>query len=305
MSATIGSRDGNITVDYIHLCHPCSDMVTQFEYGQLPNAYSPCMWCGRQPGTEIVDARANDPVLVGGGQVEFSTSLGLQPYRPVVWDVNRYYHELGVVSWSSKREIREAYQRLNGHESQRLTYIVKQLLNDDIRQRYDAVPLGRLWFDHYVAEWVRAARLQEIEDERDPTDMWDNIPDPEDAYEPVETVVDMIANARQEWLSHPSGTVHTEQWAYYVWRCGSESQIIRDQWRGALAKALWDRGVVTKIAAGFLGSCMEQTWDVRPVGYRLVAFVPHEKWPTSEIVAAITDRVVASAGTRESKEILQ
>lgn len=83
--------------------------------------------------------------LVGDGQVAFSTTLDLEPTRVIIWDTNGYYRSLGVSPYASRAEIRDAYLRLNGHRSHRLTIIVKTLLDRDTRARYDRTPLGCFW----------------------------------------------------------------------------------------------------------------------------------------------------------------
>lgn len=289
-SAQIGSTGGNITVEYLHLCERCSTYVQQFIQGDLPMAHTPCEWCDSKPGTVILEGRANEPILAGFGLPEFSTSMGLMPIYTISWDVNGYYRELGVDTDATKREIRQAYQERNGHESERLTYIVKQLLNPVVRALYDATPLGKLYIDHYVAEWIRQAQMREARDQEIGEDMWANLDVDEDDFEPVETVLDIVANARQDRQAESTFDHQFGRWGYYVWRSGPVERGHVGNWQAEITAELWQRGEVVKLAVGFLGPCMEQDWEVQRVGYRIVAFV--RGWPTEGIVKAIADRVV-------------
>ena len=98
---------------------------------------------------------SNTPRAIKLGEMDFSTSRVLSRWPLIVWDVNGYYRDLGIPTWATKKEIKEAYQALSGDQSVRLTYVTKQLLNDAIRRAYDACRPSSRFFDKYEADFVR------------------------------------------------------------------------------------------------------------------------------------------------------
>lgn len=108
---------------------------------------------------------AHDPLatstIEGHGPLECSTTLKVEPWPSIAWDPNGYYRELGVSHRAGRRELREAYQRLGGQHSRRLTYILHQLLDPEVRAAYDATPFGSVFLDDYVAEDVRRHSARE------------------------------------------------------------------------------------------------------------------------------------------------
>lgn len=97
-----------------------------------------------------------------------SSSLALETWPSVVWDVNGYYHELGVGFRATRKELMRAYQAKGGPDDQRLTYIFAQLLDPEMRRRYDAAALGCRFVDDYVLDELRqqaAMRLGQMRSE--------------------------------------------------------------------------------------------------------------------------------------------
>lgn len=101
----------------------------------------------------------SEPVLEGTGPVVFSTCTTL--VSPPIFDVNGYYAALGVSPRATKRQLRDAYLRLNGQASARLTHILHQLLDPQIRAEYDRRSFGRPIADDYAVEdfWAIVQRL--------------------------------------------------------------------------------------------------------------------------------------------------
>ena len=95
------------------------------------------------------------PVLVGIGPVEFATTLALEAFPAIIWDVNGYYRDFGIGKKATRKEIKARYQELQGDSSVRLTMIASVLLNATERLRYDTTPLGEHYFDAEVEEAIR------------------------------------------------------------------------------------------------------------------------------------------------------
>jgi hypothetical protein len=99
--------------------------------------------------------------LRGGGPAACSSSTALQPWPSHSWDVRGYYARLGVPWTATRAELRDAYAAAGGPEDEHLTYAFKQLINDRIRQAYDAVPLDGDWLDDEGREALRREAARE------------------------------------------------------------------------------------------------------------------------------------------------
>jgi hypothetical protein len=85
-----------------------------------------------------------------------SSSLDLERWPSIVWDVNGYYWSLGVSFRATRRQLASAYRARGGEDDPYLTYVFSQLLNPDVRRRYDACSLGGLFWDRYIDAKIRA-----------------------------------------------------------------------------------------------------------------------------------------------------
>lgn len=83
-----------------------------------------------------------------GGPAFFTTSSALM--RPVPFDVNGYYREMGVLPEARRSAIRDAV--LAAGRSYRTTAIARVLLNRGRRRSYDAAPYGSVYVDELVRE---------------------------------------------------------------------------------------------------------------------------------------------------------
>lgn len=268
------------TVTWIRLCDDCLyPGDTQFYYGTV-NQERLCARCQSKEAIHVVNPKVNDPRLTGGGHPEFQTCVELVPYRPYICDANGYYGELGVSVYATRREIREAYQSLNGQDSVRLTYIVSQLLDDEIRARYDATPLGNIFRDDEVEGWIRSAKARLV---REYIQAGEEIPDDllREGEVPDEMVVDRAFRKDENVLTGP----RRDRWpySYYVWQSPIEEDGRLRQWQAELARAMCQRGDHRLISVGLQGA-IDESVVVLPVGYRLVVFLHYLQWPTDELV---------------------
>src|SRR2546430_5026109 len=92
----------------------------------------------------------SEPVLEGSGPLVFSTSTAVACIP--IFDVNGWYAALGVSLRATRVQLRDAYLRLGGHRSARLTHIMHQLLDPTMRAEYDRQQFGRPIPDDYAVE---------------------------------------------------------------------------------------------------------------------------------------------------------
>jgi hypothetical protein len=187
------------------------------------------------------------PKLIGIGPHRFSTSLALERWPSIIWDVNAYYATLGVSTHATRREIREAYQRLNGHDSERLTYIVKQLLNDEVRRAYDACRFNTLFYDRY---------LDKVFKERDKVEAR--------RHGQMEEVEVTSVETPEEELNHQVGAVDDDEfgdlysnpdrewdWGFYLWRTASPNVGLARRWQHFVYQVFLGRDI--SLSVGLMG----------------------------------------------------
>lgn len=239
------------------------------------------------------------PRLVGDGPAECSscTELSVLPY--IVWDVNRYYAELGVFPWATRRELREAYQAKRGQDNARLTYVIKQLLDPVVRREYDSMPYGSVYMDRYVQEALKrqmldtkSDRMQALHDLGVDLDSVDGEAIERDIYaemglmvEPEDTPLEMVDSGASEAQDGPR-PADPFLYAYYLYKVafpGRETVSRLSEWQRFLVSALAREGINITFAVGLHG-------DPHPcvyaeVGYRKVFFLSDRQVPTEELAA--------------------
>lgn len=239
-----------------------------------------CIRCGGLAAW-LVDSAINDPHLaVKGRSATFLTSLALEPFPSLVWDVNGYYAELGVSPWASRLEIRQAYQRKAGWKSSRLTYIVKQLLNDEIRLAYDSVELGSVFFDRYIEASVRREMERAAFQERNEN--------PDVETEPIN--LDDSLNKSFDVVDKPGRPEQYGEvgWGYYLWASTCRNVERLDEWRRALADEFGRKGKVVKLAVGYMST---PGWSVEEVDGQIVAFLGESDDPSPLYAQAVQEHL--------------
>ena len=231
----------------------------------------------------MVDNRIHEPHKAHEGvSSTFCTSAALLPWPLWRWDVNGYYRALDVVPTANRRQLREAFQRLHGDQSDRLTYIMGQLLDPIIRARYDACAPGEVFIDRYVlAEVIRRAQDQASKAIRD------GQAQPADA---VDLDLDDALGSPVSVLDQPPLSGHTTDphpWGYYRWNTVMDQPHRLDRWRTVLSAAFWLRGVNTHVAVG-LAKSMEP-WQVETVETTTVFFINEDTEPTQLLAEAAVD----------------
>lgn len=231
-----------------------------------------------------------DTLLVGIAHV-FSTSTAVEVWPTIVWDTNAYYASLKVTHRATRNQLRIAYMQRDGQKSARLTYILKQLLDRDIRRQYDATPQHSIFLDDYVAE-----RVQRILSQRDSLL-------PEQSLSRLLDIEDRLGHneASEQNPTLTPNTHHTnttpEQWRYGYYLRGDyrfqalryrmEAQhrgVLRD-WQTMLVAACASRGLRLEMGVGL--SAHDEGVRVTRVGSHLVVFLSVNDAPSAELATAV------------------
>lgn len=226
--------------------------------------------------------------------VTFSTSVALANRLHWSWDTNGYYRELGVPFDATKQQIKWAYRKKRGWRSPRLTYIMKQLLDPQIRALYDATPLGQVFRDAYVEEAIRRATIEYASKLRaaglaDEADHLVEQYEAESPFSEFDSEVDSGEYARQTYRGTDDWP-----WAFYLWQSNCRNTERLKAWQEQLISAFAERKEVRDIAVGYLGSSLNQPLDIRQIGYRLVIFLNEELQPDEALAQTAASRVSGS-----------
>ncbi|MFE0490174.1 J domain-containing protein [Streptomyces griseoaurantiacus] len=226
-----------------------------------------------------------------------STSTALEPApprpAPVVHDVNGYYATLGVPTDATRRQLREAYQALDGQSSVELTRIFKTLINPKLRAAYDAQQTATTYFDASSVEiLLRQAALHAA---RQNAEHGTEIT----ARDILSTLAERLGKPILEFLASPStASFHDEgtrgrqpsppldAWAYsYLLLDSTCDDVDRlAQWQQRLARALADRDC-PQFTVGFHGIPGRPFLVAKDLGTPV--FFLHEERPvTEELIAA-------------------
>lgn len=217
------------------------------------------------------------PFLTGSGPAEASSDRRLAVRPQWSHDVNGYYRELGVPWNATRAELRRAYQRVNGQNSVRLTYVFKQLLDPQVRMDYDLTPLGQRYFDDYEWEIHRKKMREQARQAREQaTGRVATIEEVEGLMNSV--LEDIVAEDRllkqvldqDRWLSKDDTYF---PWSYYVYGTHrddtTEERRTLRIWQKLLLSSFGEFGVRTNFALGV----SQHGTMVRKVGYRWVFFI--------------------------------
>jgi hypothetical protein len=211
------------------------------------------------------------PSTATAGAVTRSTSLELEGWPSVVWDVNGYYHALGVGFRASRRQLMRGYAARGGQGSDYLTYVLAQLLDPQVRRKYDACPMRSMFFDRYVEEEIRRralklARKRGVEPEQILAEWgfeveeksFDGLGVQVGWSSPVgHGPVDIPQESRENGatsVQEPEGWPYT----YYVWNLRRRddvpaNQMVMRRWQEAIVSECQRRGVTASFAVGLMG----------------------------------------------------
>lgn len=277
-----------------------------------PNAYGRNASPPPPPREVREEVDAERPYLVGWSSPEASTCTELERIEPVIWDVNRYYRDLGF-RWPytgiGRKELMRAYQALGGSVDVRLTYCFNQLLDKDVRWEYDRTPLGDVYFDDYIADDLRRRAVQEATrryvekgvepDAKEVFKEWGF----EDSDEPEKPVKERRREAevkdRAKRLSKAQRAVTAFWgWSYYVWRARPTMNSHRlARWQELLLKEYKEKNVRARFCVGIVGH-QPHPWVVGEVGRRTVFFLNEDA--SLEPTSTMAERAVAFVLSEEA-----
>lgn len=257
---------------------------------------------------EQTNISTTKPALIGKPEapLTISTCVALERVPQIIWDTNRYYRDLGVEPTATRKELRVAYQRKNGQGNVRLTYVLKQLLNPEVRAEYDRTRLGDLFMDMYVQEMFERMAAADAAEARanglsvsaeDVLKRWGLVV--EDGDTPNESVLDREEqNRKARGLSDPASTVWP--YRYYLWR----TQYLDDgrlaTWQEQVHEALKSRGVSEQFAVGLAGQT-PMPFLVGKVGNRIVVFLNRDEQPSVAAAENVAARVVEALHIEREK----
>lgn len=210
---------------------------------------------------------------IGSGPATFSTCTALAPAVTYNADVNGYYRALGVDPRAGKRELREAYQRLDGQDSDYLTMVLSALLNPQTRAFYDRMRLGQTLQDRYVLAANRRMLREQIR-----PDQLDSFLEFERNYfarqdeQNASDFLDEPSPSRQDGRTRSQAAY---PYSYYCYRSDHWDPSFLPEWQTLLIGACRARGIELSFALGFHGSG-SYPWQIQVVGQHIVVFF-HEK----------------------------
>lgn len=254
--------------------------------------------------------REEQALLVHNGPVECSSSKALSVLPEIIWDVNGYYRELGVLPTATRKQLRLAYQARDGQSSARLTYIMGQLLNPAIRFDYDCTPLGELFIDRYVQEMImnriksqKAERITNLFDAGVDLDLID-----EEALErDIASAMGFDVGSRDDDDDTPLEVVDESppegqddgrpakfMYSYYLWSTTDAGTDLGrlTEWQRLLVDALAKRGISTRFAVGIHGRWQRVLHGL--VGYRDVFFLSKHEEPSQELAEVAVEAMIAA-----------
>ena len=238
----------------------------------------------------LLDARVNEPRLAHAGAAHtFSTGAEIQPWPLAVWDVNGYYRDLGCRPGASRTELIKAYQALGNDPPARQTYCLKQLLDPEIRAKYDSCQLGELFFDEELKAIVMRRAKQEAARA---------IKEGRASEEDVESMdLSDVLNSIIDMLDSPATTGKDERptadglWGYFLWRSARSETEPLGRWRVMLSEVMWERGRIESLGVGYVGG--EIPWVVDQVGEVTVVFLSDSTEPTRALAEAAAHHIIS------------
>jgi hypothetical protein len=226
-----------------------------------------------------VEALNLRPVAVPAGPFEFSTAQAIEPWLTIVWDVNGYYAELGVYPRATRAELRAAYQAKRGWASARLTYILRQLLDTEIRAAYDSSRPGSVFFDLYIARWFHEQTLNDSVREEGRLLTLD------ERIEKGQEELDLSQYLNRPYdLGHmldkppEDDIVSSWRWGYYLYGVYSHNTDLLHKWQNLILDAQILKP--DRLCLGLLSFSDPAPVRLVHIGLRLVAFVREDIEPT-------------------------
>lgn len=210
------------------------------------------------------------PRAVKLGPMEFPLHGTMERWPSVIYDVNAYYATLGVSPRASRREIREAYSAKKGWKFERLTYIVKQLLDSEVRRAYDACLPGSRFFDRYMQDYVKSQILADHRQETGRTMDTDEV-------EAIDW--EKLSNTSIVLDGSSESGYPRWRWGFYLWKVGEYDIPLLTEWMRCLCSVY--AGYDGHLSVGLMDG--EEEVALVTVGYRPVAFINVNSKPSTQL----------------------
>lgn len=224
----------------------------------------------------------------GGHAETFSSDTRLAVFPEVCWDVCGYYRLLRAPWKASRLELRRRYIEHGGPDDPAMTYALKQLLDPELRQEYDALSLGTRWLkDKNVQEQFKREAIAEAQRRHGAAS------------------ASRVSRVLGEWgigQSQPPAGMFAEKpappvqpwysmWSYYVLGgdpAAWEREQLLPQWQAALVFALDTMGIRGQFAVGIAPDIVPEGFLVRasPVTGSLIIYLAGNQPVTDLAVAA-------------------
>ena len=238
----------------------------------------------------------SEPYLRGGRQPEFSTCTALALREAaLVWDVNRYYRDLGIGApyKPTRPEIRRAFRQ--GPRGPRETFCLRQLMDRETRDRYDFAPWGTRFMDEYVwaeqkekvlAEMVR--RRMDTEDQDLVRSVFRALGVPVQDVDTPESTDILDNDSKVDKDGDSSKAPASYAYGYYLWKATDHprDREVLARWQPLVIRSLSDLGVTMVVSLGLMGRTPHE-WSIGRVGYREVAYFNRETEPSAEVAAKV------------------
>jgi hypothetical protein len=243
----------------------------------------------------------------GPDQASSCTEVAWRP--EACWDVCGYYAALGVHWKASRHELMRAYHQLGGQDDERLTYILGQLINRQLRAEYDTT-----WpWELFLADRDMMAVFQKIAQaiarrrsglhggEVTASDVMREYgvntrrygeERPED---PAERDTPATIQKSLDWLEH---------WSWYTLGMNEppEDASKLQEWQRMLVAAFAAKGQIVRFAVGFHPG---RSWTTLRLSGGGCIFLIGTEQPTPEEAQKAADRHEAQGETKETLKMPQ
>ncbi len=266
----------------VWLCQRCAGPADQSWRLSPIGIEGICTRCGA-PTPLLFDGRCQDLHFVSVGPMFTSTSSEIVRHPYCVWDVNRYYADLGVRVDATRQEMVAAYHACDGQNSERLTYIVKWLANHDRRSYYDSLIPPQILFDIFFKRSIEAEIQERISEASDRSE--------QERLQKLDLgkLIGRAIHVRKSSPGLDSGgdpnqDAGTPQVGYFLWQSNRLDGSALARWREHLADHL-RQGGVRRFAVGWHGASSQPALVVRPPAYPVDVFLLHQEREPSEDLA--------------------
>lgn len=240
---------------------------------------------GLRPATPEIAVEEREEIFRASyGQVDMSTSTSLATIPKVIWDVNSYYRSLDI-GWPYKptrRELRQGFQRVEGHASERLTYYMKQLLDPQVREEYDRMPLGSVFRDKYVLE----SEFRKL------ADLASHLSEDSGTLVTAGDLVDEYDRERPRPAPPLPPSGRWWNWGFFAHKSREHNTDPLESWQNLLIQAFSEQKVATTISIGYIGGTHCE-FDIRKHQDRDVFFLNDKVTPTQELAKTAVSRYMA------------